>query len=463
MNPSAFHIVILAAGKGTRMRSDKPKVLHTLAGQPLLAHVLATAKALKPASLNVVVGFKAEQVKAQVNDASVNWIIQPEQNGTGDAVACALAQMDVAAHDRILVLLGDVPLIDTETLSGLLELNPQAAVSLLTSVVEQPEGYGRIVRDVDGQVQAIVEQKDADAQTRAIKEVNTGIMLLKAEALLRWLPQLTPKNAQGELYLTDVIAMARADGLTVAAHIADAHWRTQGINDLVALSECERHYQIAQARALQRAGVQVIDPNRFSVRGQLQVQTDVMIDVGCVFEGTVVLESGVQIEPYCVLRDCVVGAGGRVCAYSHLEGATLGAGVQVGPYARLRPGTVLEAQAKVGNFVEIKNARLGERAKANHLSYVGDATIGADSNLGAGTITCNYDGANKHHTQVGAGVFVGSAVQLVAPVQVGENATIGAGSTITRNVSADTLAVARTRQKEISGWQRPVKTSKAKV
>jgi len=452
-----LHVVVLAAGKGTRMRSTKPKVLHTLAGQPMLAHVLNTAKQLMPASLNVVVGFKADEVRAAFADLSINWITQSEQLGTGHAVKCAVDQLHADANDKVLVLLGDVPLIDVSSLRNLIEQSQHSPVALLTSRAENPDGYGRIVRDQAGEVVAIVEQKDADAATLAIKEVNTGIMLLAFAHLKDWLAQLRPQNAQGELYLTDVIAMARDEGLPIVAEVADAHWRTVGVNDLTALSDCEQQYQLQQARALQRQGVQVVDPWRFTVRGLLAAEPDVFIDVGCIFEGEVVLESGAQIGPYCYLRNCVVGSQTQVAAYSHLDGARIGSKAIVGPYARLRPGSRLSAGCKVGNFVEIKNASLASGAKVNHLSYVGDAVVGQGSNLGAGTITCNYDGANKHRTSIGENVFVGSAVQLVAPVSVGDGATIAAGSTITEDVAAGSLSLARSRQVEKRGWKRPDK------
>ena len=453
----SLDIVILAAGQGTRMRSALPKVLHPVAGQAMLAHVIETARSLEPKAIHVVIGHGAERVREQLAATDLNFVVQAEQLGTGHAVAQALPALSA---ERVLILYGDVPLIEAQTLERLLHKVGQQQLALLTVELADPTGYGRIVRDGQGVVQAIVEHKDASAEQKLIREGNTGILAVPGERLGDWLGRLSNSNAQGEYYLTDVIAMAVADGLVVATeHPADA-MEVQGANDRIQLAELERHYQQRAARRLMAQGVTLRDPARFDLRGTASVGRDVLIDVNVILEGTVVIEDEVQIGPNCVIKDSTLRRGAIVKANSHLEGAELGEGADCGPFARLRPGAVLAARAHVGNFVEVKNAQLGEGAKAGHLAYLGDAEIGARSNIGAGTITCNYDGANKSRTVLGEDVFIGSNSSLVAPVNLGDGATTGAGSVITADVPAGTLALGRARQVLIEGWQRPQKTRK---
>ncbi|MFP4463147.1 MAG: bifunctional UDP-N-acetylglucosamine diphosphorylase/glucosamine-1-phosphate N-acetyltransferase GlmU [Guyparkeria sp.] len=450
-----LHVVVLAAGKGTRMRSSKPKVLHEIAGRSMLAHCLDTAAALNPATIRVVIGHQGEAVRESQSGRPVEWVWQHEQNGTGHAVELGIDGLDARADDRVLVLYADVPLLDADLLARL--TGSRAAVALLTVHMEDPTGYGRILRDDTDAVVRIVEQKDASEAERQVREVNTGILIARYGDLAAWLERLEAGNAQGELYLTDIVEMAAAEGKTVEAVVAEDAWAVTGVNDRLALARLERVYQQRQAEALALAGTTIVDPARLDVRGTLDCGRDVSIDVGCVFEGHVRLGDNVRIGPHCVLRDCEIGPNSTVEAFTHLDGVIAAGDNAIGPYARLRPGAALDSAAKVGNFVEVKAARIGERSKVNHLSYVGDARVGDDSNLGAGTITCNYDGANKHHTEIGDRVFVGSSSQLVAPVRVGSDATIGAGSTITRDVGAGELAIARSRQKAIADWRRPRK------
>lgn len=453
----SLDIVILAAGQGTRMRSAMPKVLHPVAGQSMLGHVIDTARALSPTAIHVVIGHGAEQVRERLSAEDVSFVMQTEQLGTGHAVAQALPALSA---ERVLILYGDVPLIETQTLERLLQQVGPEQLALLTVELADPTGYGRIVRGEDGRVQAIVEHKDASAQQKLIREGNTGILAVPGERLGDWLGRLSNSNAQGEYYLTDVIAMAVADGLTVATEQPLDAMEVQGANDRIQLAEIERHYQQRAARRLMAQGVTLRDPARFDLRGRVTVGRDVTIDVNVILEGEVVIEDGVEIGPNCVIRDSVLRRGAHVKANSHLEGAELGAGADCGPFARLRPGAVLAAHAHVGNFVEVKNARLGEGAKAGHLAYLGDAEIGARSNIGAGTITCNYDGANKSRTVMGEDVFIGSNSSLVAPVTLGDGATTGAGSVITADVPPGTLALGRARQALIQGWTRPQKIRK---
>ncbi|MGE8358559.1 bifunctional UDP-N-acetylglucosamine diphosphorylase/glucosamine-1-phosphate N-acetyltransferase GlmU [Pseudomonas sp.] len=450
----SLDIVILAAGQGTRMRSALPKVLHAVAGKSMLGHVIDTARQLKPQGIHVVIGHGAEQVRERLAADDLNFVIQAEQLGTGHAVAQALPQLSA---DTVLILYGDVPLIETATLERLLGQVSDQQLGLLTVELADPTGYGRIVRNGDGVVQAIIEHKDASDAQRAIREGNTGILAVPGKRLADWLGRLSNSNAQGEYYLTDVIAMAVADGLVVATERAADEMEVLGANDRIQLSQLERHYQYRAARRLMAEGVTLIDPARFDLRGDVTAGRDVLIDVNVILEGKVVIEDGVQIGPNCVIKDSVLRRGAIVKANSHLEGADLGEGADCGPFARLRPGAKLGAKAHVGNFVELKNAVLGEGAKAGHLSYLGDAEIGARTNIGAGTITCNYDGANKHRTVLGEDVFIGSNSSLVAPVTLGDGATTGAGSTVTQDVPAHTLAVGRAKQRNIEGWKRPTK------
>jgi bifunctional UDP-N-acetylglucosamine pyrophosphorylase/glucosamine-1-phosphate N-acetyltransferase len=453
----SLDIVILAAGQGTRMRSALPKVLHPVAGSSMLGHVIHSARQLSPQSIQVVIGHGADQVRERLSADDLNFVLQDKQLGTGHAVAQAVPALNA---DTVLILYGDVPLIEVETLNRLLTLVNDQQLGLLTVNLNDPTGYGRIVRDAQNRVSAIVEHKDASEAEKAIKEGNTGILAVPGKRLADWLGRLSNNNAQGEYYLTDVIAMAVSDGLTVAtAQPLDA-MEVQGANDRKQLAELERHYQLRAAHRLMAQGVTLRDPSRFDVRGEVTVGRDVLIDINVILEGTVVIEDDVSIGPNCVIKDSTLRKGAIIKANSHLEGAIVGEAADAGPFARLRPGSVLEARAHVGNFVELKNAHLGEGAKAGHLTYLGDAVIGARSNIGAGTITCNYDGANKHKTVLGEDVFIGSNNSLVAPVDISTGATTAAGSTITQDVAAEQLGVARARQRNIDGWKRPVKIKK---
>src|SRR3990167_4522074 len=450
----SLDIVILAAGQGTRMRSALPKVLHPVAGKSMLGHESDTARQLQPHSIHVVIDHGAEVVRELLAAPDLNFVLQAEQLGTGHAVAQALPAL---SGERVLILYGDVPLIAAETLQRLLGLVSDQQLGLLTVQLADPTGYGRIVRGADGQVEAIVGHQEANAEQRAICEGNTGILAVPGKRLADWLGRLSNSNAQGEYYLTDVIAMAVADGLVVATEQASDEMEVLGANDRIQLSQLERHYQYRAARRLMVQGVTLIDPARFDLRGEVTVGRDVSIDINVILEGRVVIEDGVQIGPNCVIKNSTLRKGAIVKANSHLEGAEVGEDADCGPFARLRPGSVLGAKAHVGNFVELKNAKLGEGAKAGHLSYLGDAEIGARTNIGAGTITCNYDGANKFKTILGEDVFIGSNSALVAPVILGDGATTGAGSVITADVPANTLAVGRAKQRNIEGWKRPTK------
>lgn len=462
MADPVLHVVILAAGQGTRMRSALPKVLQPVGGKAMLGHVIDTARALSPARIHVVHGHGAEAVRAWARDAGFDgddlaWVLQAEQLGTGHAVQQAMPGIPDEA--RVLVLYGDVPLVRPQTLRPLVGAE---GLALLSVRLPDPTGYGRILRDAHGRVTGIVEHKDADAAQRAIDEVNTGILAAPAAALRAWLGRIGNANASGEYYLTDCVALAVADGVPVAALLAADPVEVSGANDRAQLAALERALQARIAAELMAAGVHLLDPARFDLRGSLRCGRDVRIDVGCVFEGDCELADGVQIGPNCVLRNARIGPGARVHAMSVIEDAQIGPGCEVGPFARLRPGSVLEDGAKVGNFVEIKNARLGAGAKAGHLAYVGDAGVGARVNISAGVITCNYDGANKHRTEIGDDAFIGTDSQLVAPVRVGANAFVAAGSTITRDVPDGVLAVCRAReQKHVTGWKRPRKRNRS--
>ena len=453
----SLEIVILAAGQGTRMRSALPKVLHPVAGNSMLGHVIHSARQLQPQRIHVVIGHGADAVRERLAADDLNFVLQDQQLGTGHAVAQAVPFITA---DTVLILYGDVPLIEVETLQRLLTHVAPQQLGLLTVELDDPTGYGRIVRDSAGKVTAIVEQKDANETERAITEGNTGILAVPFERLGDWMSRLSNNNAQGEYYLTDVIAMAVSDGLVVATEQPHDAMEVQGANDRKQLAELERHYQLRASRRLMAQGVTLRDPARFDVRGEVTVGRDVLIDINVILEGRVVIEDDVEIGPNCVIKDSTLRKGVVVKANSHIDGAILGEGSDAGPFARLRPGTVLEARAHVGNFVELKNAHLGEGAKAGHLTYLGDAEIGARSNIGAGTITCNYDGANKWKTVLGEDVFIGSNNSLVAPVDISAGATTAAGSTITTNVDKFQLAVARARQKNIDGWKRPEKIKK---
>lgn len=455
-----LQVVILAAGQGTRMRSGLPKVLHPIAGQAMVRHVIAAAAALNSQKTVAVVGHGAAVVESALADTGVQFVLQSPQLGTGHAVQMALpALQSLPADGQVLILYGDVPLIQPATLKALLQAAGDG-VGLVTQHLDNPTGYGRIVRDGTGKVLCNVEEKDATDEQRKITEINTGILCLPAKHIAGWLGALSNQNAQGEYYLTDLLGMAVQAGVPVHTVNPQHDWEVAGVNSKVQLAVLERVWQRHQAEQLMIEGVRLADPARIDVRGTLTCGRDVGIDVGCVFEGTVVLEEGVQIGPYCVLRDVTVKAGARIEAFSHLNQAEVGPDAVVGPYARLRPGSTLGAGAHVGNFVELKNTQLGAGSKANHLAYVGDATVGERVNIGAGTITCNYDGVNKHRTIIEDDAFIGSDTQLVAPVTVGRGATLGAGTTLTKDAPADTLTVSRPKQLSLTGWQRPVKISK---
>jgi bifunctional UDP-N-acetylglucosamine pyrophosphorylase/glucosamine-1-phosphate N-acetyltransferase len=451
----SLDVVILAAGKGTRMYSSTPKVLHPLGGRPLLQHVVDSARRLNADRIVVVYGHGGEQVPSALADDHLRFVRQEPQLGTGHAVQQALPSI---TGDHTLVLYGDVPLTRPETLAG--ALRERAGLSLITADLDDSTGYGRIVRDSAGQVVRIVEERDAGPAEKAIREINTGILAASTAKLRGWLKDLRDDNAQGEYYLTDIIERAVADGVAIHTVQPKDTWEILGVNSKQQLAELERVYQRTQATKLMASGVTLADPGRIDVRGELTCAQEVSIDVNCVFEGKVTLAAGVSVGANCVIKDAVVEAGARILPFCHIDGAHIGADARVGPYARLRPGTVLAAHAHVGNFVETKNAQMGEGSKANHLAYLGDATIGRNVNIGAGTITCNYDGANKYQTVIEDEAFIGSDSQLVAPVTIGKGATIGAGSTIAKDAPAGELTVSRARQTTVKGWKRPVKKAK---
>lgn len=448
-------ILILAAGKGTRMRSDLPKVLHPIGGKALVQHVADTARQVGGEQLLIIVGHGAEKVEERMAAPDVKFVLQAQQLGTGHAVQQALPQLRNDA--TVLILYGDVPLTRAETLQKLIAGVSDTQMGLLTVNMQDPTGYGRIVRDTTGAVTAIVEHKDASDEQKKIAEINTGIMAVKAKHLQKWLPTLQNNNAQGEYYLTDIIAMAKADGVAIHVEQPNAVEEVEGINNRQQQAALERFYQKQKANELMVAGVTLLDPARIDIRGNLTVGRDVVIDVNCVFEGDVELADGVVIEPNCVIINSKIGAGSHIKAYTHIEDSNLAAGCDIGPYARLRPGTDLADGVKIGNFVETKKAVIAKGSKVNHLSYIGDATVGSNVNVGAGTITCNYDGVNKFKTEIGDNVFVGSNSALVAPVKLGAGSTIGAGSIITKDVEPAELAIARNKQRNIQGWERPTK------
>jgi bifunctional UDP-N-acetylglucosamine pyrophosphorylase/glucosamine-1-phosphate N-acetyltransferase len=456
MNP--LNIVILAAGKGTRMYSDQPKVLHALAGKPLVQHVLDRATELKPQQICVVYGHGGELVPQAMSAYSAKFVIQEPQLGTGHAVQQAMPHL--ADASRTLVLYGDVPLTQLDTLQHMQQAG--GGLVLLTVNLDNPTGYGRIVRNSQGAVQRIVEEKDANDEQRKIKEVNTGILLAPTQKLREWLAKLGNNNAQGEYYLTDIVAMAVADCVAVQTTQPTQRWEVEGINNKSQLATLERVWQQTIASKLMTQGVTLADPARLDVRGRLTCGRDVEIDVGCIFEGEVSLGDKVRVGAYSILRNASIAQGTQIASYSHIDSSEVGANCHIGPYARLRPGSKLAEDAHVGNFVEIKNSEIGKGSKANHLSYIGDSTVGSRVNIGAGTITCNYDGANKFRTIIEDDAFIGSDTQLVAPVRVGKGATIGAGSTITKDAPPGELTLSRSKQISISGWQRPVKQAKDK-
>jgi bifunctional UDP-N-acetylglucosamine pyrophosphorylase/glucosamine-1-phosphate N-acetyltransferase len=455
---SKLNIVILAAGKGTRMHSNTPKVLHKVGGKPILAHVIACAQALNPQKIIVVYGYGGETVREAFAQENIIWVNQAEQLGTGHAVQQALPHLDADA--QTLVLLGDVPLVDAAACKTLIE-QANNKLAILSFNKADPSGYGRIVRAAAGNVTAIVEHKDATQAQRKIIEVNTGMMAMPNQHLTKWLSQLTNNNAQGEYYLTDIVALAVQQDVAVVAEITADEWSVTGINSKTDLSQIERVHQTRVAQKLLQQGVTLNDPARLDVRGTLTCGRDVEIDVNCVFEGNVILGDNVTIAANCVIKNATIKAGVQIAPFTHIDDSEIGENSRIGPYARLRPGTVLQSETHIGNFVELKNAQVDIGSKVNHLSYVGDATIGKNVNIGAGTITCNYDGANKFRTVIEDGAFIGSDSQLVAPVTIGKNATIAAGSTITRDAPADALTFCRAKdQKSIVGWKRPQKIKK---
>ncbi|MDG6259041.1 bifunctional UDP-N-acetylglucosamine diphosphorylase/glucosamine-1-phosphate N-acetyltransferase GlmU [Glaesserella parasuis] len=447
-------VVILAAGKGTRMYSDLPKVLHPIAGKPMVKHVIDTAKQLSAKQIHLIYGHGGDLLQQRLSVEPVNWVLQAEQLGTGHAMQQAAPFF--ADDENILMLYGDAPLITATTLEKLIAAKPENGIALLTVVLDNPTGYGRIIRE-NGSVVAIVEQKDANPEQLKIQEINTGVMVASGASFKKWLSQLDNNNAQGEYYITDVIAMANRDGYKVEAVQATNLMEVEGANNRLQLAALERYYQKIQAEKLLLAGVTIIDPARFDLRGTVTHGKDVVIDVNVILEGAIQLGNNVKIGAGSVLKNVVLGDNVEIKPYSVLEDSVIGESADVGPFARLRPGTELAAKAHVGNFVEIKKSTIGEGSKVGHLTYIGDSEIGANVNIGAGTITCNYDGANKFKTIIGDNVFVGSDTQLVAPVTVASGATIGAGSTITKDVAADELVITRVPQRHIQGWQRPTK------
>jgi bifunctional UDP-N-acetylglucosamine pyrophosphorylase/glucosamine-1-phosphate N-acetyltransferase len=453
-----INVIVLAAGKGTRMHSDLPKVLHPIAGKPMVAHLLDTAQTLNVQRLVVVYGHGGEQVQLALAGRDVHWALQSPQLGTGHAVQMALPHL--LDDYPTLILYGDVPLTSADSLQRLCAPTAHHHVGLMTLMLDKPTGYGRIVRSLSGEVSRIVEEKDADESIRQIREVNTGLMAVPTPLLKKWVSQLNNHNAQKEYYLTDIIEAAHREGVTVATCQPEHDWEVLGVNSREQQAQLERIWQLETARGLMRKGVTLSDPGRLDIRGDLVTGRDVSIDVGCVFSGRVELQDGVSIGPHCVISNAVIAAGTRIEAFSHIDQAHVGAGAHIGPYARLRPGARLGDKVHVGNFVEIKNAVFGQASKANHLAYIGDADVGARVNIGAGTITCNYDGANKHRTTIGDDAFIGSDTQLVAPVTVGAGATVGAGTTLVKDAPPGQLTVSRAKQLTVSGWKRPVKAKK---
>jgi bifunctional UDP-N-acetylglucosamine pyrophosphorylase/glucosamine-1-phosphate N-acetyltransferase len=454
----SLSVIILAAGQGTRMRSTLPKVLHPLGGFPLLQHVIRAAQQLEPSNIHVVYGHGGERVREVLGHEAVNWVLQDQQLGTGHAVDQAMPS--VSDNDTLLVLYGDVPLISAETLRPMLAAAENGGLSVLTATLDNPQGYGRIIRDADGRLAGIVEQKDASETQLEIREINTGFLAAPAARLRGWLNRLDNSNTQQEYYLTDVIAMAAADGVDVSSAAAEYEYEILGVNDRLQLSALERIYQRRQAERLMQSGVTLADPGRFDVRGDISVGQDSFIDANVILEGLVKIGDNVKIGPNCLIIDSFIGDDVEILSHCVIQDADIGAASRIGPFARLRPETRLADHVHVGNFVEIKKSRVAAGSKINHLSYIGDTRMGSKVNVGAGTITCNYDGANKHLTEIGDDVFIGSDTQLVAPVKVGDGATIGAGSTITREVPAGELVLSRCPQQLRPGWKRPVKKSR---
>ncbi len=452
-----MNIVILAAGMGKRMQSSLPKVLHVLAGKPMLEHVIATARELMPEKLVIVYGYGGEQLLKQVSASDLVLVKQEPQLGTGHAVMQAVSELNESVPT--LVLYGDVPMISATSLQHLVQVAGKDKLGVLTVEMSDPTGYGRIIRE-KGKIKRIVEQKDGNEKELAVKEINTGIMVIPTIPLKRWLSSLSNDNAQGEYYLTDIVSKAVSEKRDIVSSQPECVWETMGVNSKKQLAELERIYQERNAVRLLEEGVRLADPARIDVRGTLQCGRDVFIDVNCVFEGEVVLADGVTVGPNCVIKNCFIGEKAEIRPFCHLDGAKVGTGSLIGPYARLRPGAELEEDVHIGNFVEVKNSHIAAQSKANHLAYVGDSTVGSRVNIGAGAITCNYDGANKHRTVIEDDVFIGTNCELVAPVKVGSGATIGAGTTLTKDVPAGSLTVSRVRQTTVNNWKRPIKPEK---
>ncbi len=451
----SLSIVILAAGQGTRMKSEIPKVLHKLAGRTLLEHVYNAASALKHHDIFVVYGHGGEQVKMQLAYLPVNWIKQAKQLGTGHAVKQVLP--DIPDNDHVMILNGDVPMITSATLKQLVDAARNTGFGLLTATIDDPTGYGRIVRNKKGMVVRIVEEKDANGNEKSIPEINTGMMVLEVKSLKRWINALDNKNAKKEFYLTDIIEIAVRDGVRINTIEPGSAMEIKGINSRVQLAEIERYYQFIQAHQLMRKGVTIMDPSRFDLRGDLEIREDTLIDINVLLEGRLKIGRNVSIGANCCIKDTIIADNVEILPNCVIENAIIGSGCRIGPFSRIRPNTELDENVHIGNFVEIKKSIIGEGTKINHLSYVGDSEVGRDVNIGAGTITCNYDGANKHKTIIEDNVFIGSDTQLVAPVKVGSGATIAAGTTITRDVKKGVLAISRAEQKSIKNWKRPRK------
>lgn len=451
----SLSIIILAAGQGSRMYSDKPKVLHQIAGKSLLEHVYQTACMLEARGIQVVYGYGGDTVIEKLSYLDVDWVEQKEQLGTGHAVKQALPT--IPDKDLVLVLYGDVPLITNETLTDLVVAAEDSHFSLLTCFVDDPRGYGRIVRNDNNEVIRIIEDKDASSDEKKISEINTGMMVVNGKALKQWVANLESNNAQSEFYLTDIIEMAVNEGVTINTVHPLSEIEIRGVNDRAQLSDLERYYQLIQAHQLLRKGITIMDPSRFDLRGDLEIDTDCSIDINVILEGRLKLGRRVHIGANCIIKNAVIDDDVEILPNSVIENAVIGKSCRIGPFARIRPDTVLNENVHVGNFVEIKKSIVGKGSKINHLSYIGDSEVGTASNIGAGVITCNYDGANKHKTIIGDNVFVGSDVQLVAPVSISSGATIAAGTTITRDVSENELAISRSPQKSIADWKRPEK------
>ena len=445
-------IVILAAGKGTRMNSQLPKVLQPLAGKPILQYVLDTTHSLQPNNISIVAGHKSEMLKELIKDKNISWRIQDAQLGTGHAVIQAIPDLK---SDKTLILYGDVPLIKKADLQSLIKKS-DTGLAVMTHIKNDANGYGRILRE-DNKIQGIIEDKDCNEEQKKIKEINTGILAADTKYLKQWLSRLTNENAQKEYYLTDIVKFAVEDNITVSSHEVEEEVSISGVNSKSELAYIERGLQLNKAEELMEKGVTVLDPNRIDIRGQLKCGQDVTIDIGCIFEGNVNLGNNVHIKPYSFIKNSDIDENSTIEAFSHIDSSKVGSSCRVGPYARLRPGTVLESEVHIGNYVEIKNSLVDQGTKINHLSYIGDSEIGKNVNIGAGTITCNYDGLDKHKTIIEDDVFVGSNTQIVAPLKVGKGATIGAGSTITKDVPKNDLTLSRAQQKTISGWAKPVK------